>query len=131
MRVLAVLTISAATLLLPQIVAADPAQPETAPAATAAQPAAPAATSTPATAPAAPQVTTATPQQIAQTPAAASESNGDEIVCKITPPTTGTRLGGGRECHSARDWENREKEAQKATRDTQMKGLQPARLPGG
>jgi hypothetical protein len=123
MRVFAVLALSAATLLLPQIAAADPAQPEAAPAATATPAAAPAATATQGTAPAA-------PQQVAQAPA--REANGDEIVCKMSPPTTGTRLGGGRECHTAREWNERMKESQDIVKRTQMVGHEGAlNEPGG
>ena len=49
--------------------------------------------------------------------------NLDEIVCKNSPATTGTRLGGGRECHSVREWNQREKQAQDITRQQQVMGL--------
>jgi len=60
------------------------------------------------------------------TPVAAIDSsavNLDEIVCKTQPPTTGSRLGGGRECHSVREWNQREKEAQDITRQSQRVGF--------
>jgi hypothetical protein len=37
--------------------------------------------------------------------AAEGKWNTDEMVCKIQPPETGTRLGERRECHSTREWE--------------------------
>ena len=49
--------------------------------------------------------------------------NLDEIVCKMQPPTTGSRLGGGRECHTVREWNLREKEAQELTRQQEREGL--------
>ncbi len=49
-------------------------------------------------------------QDASQSPA----NNPDEIVCKITAPPTGTRLGGGRECHTQREWDQRTKDSQAA-----------------
>lgn len=54
---------------------------------------------------------------------ASSSVNLDEIVCRNQPPATGTRLGGGRECHSVREWNQREREAQDATRREQATGM--------
>lgn len=70
----------------------------------------------------APIATFADPAQSGDT--AQAGSSGDEIVCKSSPPPTGSRLGGGRECHSQREWDAREKEAQKQLQDKQMHGLQ-------
>jgi len=50
----------------------------------------------------------APPAATAAAPAATSgngdAANLDEIVCKQRPPKTGSRLGGGRECHTVRQW---------------------------
>jgi hypothetical protein len=56
----------------------------------------------------------------------ASDSAGvnlDEVVCKNSPPTTGTRLGGGRECHTQREWNQRQIDSQKALLDAQRVGF--------
>ena len=78
-------------------------------------------------------VTTVAPSQTATAAAATAPGavpqqteanvNLDEIVCKNSPATTGTRLGGGRECHSVREWNQREKQAQDITRQQQVMGL--------
>lgn len=103
MRVLAGLIFSSAVVLAPALAAA---QATTAPAA----PTSPAA---------------------ANTPVATTESssvNLDEIVCRNEPPHTGTRLGGGRECHTVREWNQRERESQDITRRQQVTGF---KVPGG
>ncbi len=69
-------------------------------------------------------VSFADPTQPAGTAAAAPANDPDEIVCKLTAAPTGTRLGGGRECHTQRDWNVHEKEAQKVTQDKQIRSLQ-------
>lgn len=38
-------------------------------------------------------------------PAAQNPGGTDEVVCKVEPPTTGTRLGARHECHSAAEWQ--------------------------
>jgi hypothetical protein len=63
-------------------------------------------------------------------PAATSTTNPDEIVCRNSPPPTGSRLGGGRECHTQREWDQRAKDAQQATMMGEMKGLGGAGLGG-
>lgn len=86
-----------------------------------AQQAAPAAATTapsPAAAAAAETAPAAVPAE-----SAAPGVNLDEIVCKNQPPTTGSRLGGGRECHTVREWNQREREAQELTREQQREGL--------
>lgn len=55
-----------------------------------------------------------------QAPAAES---GDDIVCQIVPPTTGTRLGGGRECHKRREWIQRQQASQDLTRAQERTGF--------
>jgi hypothetical protein len=47
-------------------------------------------------------------------------SDPDQVVCRITPPPTGTRLGGGHVCHTQREWDERQKEAQKELMERQM-----------
>lgn len=106
MRVFAALLFSSAVVLAPALAGA---QATTAPAAQTAQTT---------TAPAAPATQAA--------PAAVNDSsavNLDEIVCKNQPPATGTRLGGGRECHTVREWNQREREAQDITRREQATGM--------
>ena len=94
-------------------VSAQPAAPATAGAAAPVQPAAVAASPAPAPygAPA------AASQQSAE-----STANLDEVVCRDQAPATGTRLGGGRECHSVREWNRREKDAQDLTRHQERSG---------
>ena len=61
----------------------------------------------------------------APTALATSDSSGvnlDEVLCKNSPPPLGSRLGGGRECHTQREWNQREKEAQDMTRQQQHEG---------
>jgi hypothetical protein len=74
----------------------------------------------------------ADPAQPVTTVAAAPASNPDEIVCKNSPPPTGSRLGGGRECHTQREWDDRTREAQKATENAEMHGMfgTPGGTPG-
>ena len=47
----------------------------------------------------------------------------DQIICKSMPPPTGTRLGGGRECHTKREWDQQLKESQEAVAHAEQKGL--------
>ncbi|HEY3638708.1 MAG TPA: hypothetical protein VGK90_11205 [Rhizomicrobium sp.] len=46
----------------------------------------------------------------------------DEIVCRSQPPATGTRLGGGRECHTLRQWNDRERQDQRTLQQRQIVG---------
>ena len=84
--------------------------------------------------PVAPAVPTAAPSPAATAAAATAPAsvpeqsagmgvNLDEIVCKNEPATTGSRLGGGRECHTVREWNQRQKEAQDITRMQERTGL--------
>ena len=62
----------------------------------------------------------------AQTAVATSDGSNvslDEIVCKNQAPATGTRLGGGRECHTVREWNQRERDAQDITRHQEREGM--------
>jgi cytochrome c5 len=119
MRFVLVITLVTAAFTAPQLAAADPALPQTLQSSTAA-----------------PATATATPAPNAPpaTAVAAVQPSGtlDEIVCKTSPPKTGTRLGGSRECHTVREWNEREKQAQDMLARTQSQGMQqPVRsLPG-
>ena len=95
-------------------VSAQPAAPATTGAAAPAQPAAVAASPAPAVA--AYGAPAAAPQQ------SPDATNLDEVVCKDQAPATGTRLGGGRECHSVREWNRRERDAQDLTRHQERSG---------
>jgi hypothetical protein len=117
MRVLPGLAVVAIA-LVPVGTIADPATSQTAPAAAAqtappqtsgAQPPAEPAVDAP-TAPAAPAT------------AAASSAGPDQIVCKDMPPKTGSRLGGGRECHTQRQWNRMQAESQELTRRQERTG---------
>src|SRR5450432_2619560 len=56
--------------------------------------------------------------------AQAAASDADQMVCRTMAPTTGTRLGAHRECHSQREWDAQQEESQKALADKQTRGLQ-------
>jgi cytochrome c5 len=118
MRVLTLVLVSAATIMAPALASADPA-----PAQAASAPSAqtvPAPTVTAQTAPAVPVA------------AASSASNSDEVVCRMTPPMTGSRLGGARECHTAREWNRRQQESQDTLMKAQSLGIQqPLNTLGG
>jgi hypothetical protein len=126
MRILAILVLSSA-ILAPGLAAADPAQPETttaatpattAPSATAQSVQAPAAAAAPASKPAGELVIVrGTPENDD------NRVNLDEIVCRSAPPATGTRLGGGRECYTVRQWNDREREDQRMLQQLQHTGF--------
>lgn len=64
---------------------------------------------------------------------AATDSSGvnlDEVVCKQKAPTTGSRLGGGHECHTVREWNQRQLDSQNALEHQQQKGYAPTRRGG-
>ena len=119
MRMIAAVAFSTAVLFSPLFAAAQDAP------ATATATAAPAPTPAPATAAVAP---TATAAPAATAAADSSAVNLDEIVCRTVAAPTGTRLGGGRECHTVREWNDRERESQDLTRDSQRRGF---KVPGG
>ena len=101
--------------------------------ATSAQPMAPAATATVAPAEAATAAAATAPAAVPQQAQTGTEHvvvqgdansvNLDEVVCKNSPATTGSRLGGGRECHTVREWNDRQRQAQDATRQQQVTGF--------
>jgi cytochrome c5 len=57
-----------------------------------------------------------------------SGANLDEVICKNSAPPTGSRLGGGRECHTQREWNQRQSDAQNALLREQQSGF---KHPGG
>jgi hypothetical protein len=104
MRIIAAVAFSAAVLIAPALAVAQEGAAAAAPAATA-SPAAPAAP-------------------------AAADSNGvnlDEVVCKQTPPPTGSRLGGGRECHTVRQWNQMQLDSQSSLSHLQHSGSREAK----
>jgi hypothetical protein len=111
MRVLAILAVSAAA--LPLVALADPAPVQApAPAATQAAPMQAAAQ----TAPSPTMTAQVTPAPAAPAAASADADVGadlDKVVCRSTAPPTGSRLGGGRECHTVRQWNERERNDQR------------------
>jgi hypothetical protein len=114
MRFLAILAVSAAV-LTPALASADPDQAQAQPAMQAQAPAAPA-------------------QQTAQAAPAGANSGGanlNEIECRSQPPTTGTRLGATRECHTVREWNQRQQDSQQKLQETQMHGLTGFAGPAG
>jgi hypothetical protein len=60
---------------------------------------------------------------------ASPSSNPDEVICRMSPATTGSRLGGGRECHTQHEWEAMRRQAQENLSNQQMQG-QTMRPPG-
>ena len=108
MRALTMILVSAATILVPVLASADPAPAQSA--------SAPSVQTAPATVTA--QTTPAAPAV-----AASSTSNPDEVVCRMSPPATGSRLGGARECHTAREWNRRMEDDQRMLATTQQHGL--------
>ena len=115
MRVWTMVLVSAVAIMVPALASADPGQ-VAAPgaAATAAAPLSP-----PAAAAAAPAPTVQAPA----TPVVSQASNPDEVVCRMSAPTTGSRLGGGRECHTQRAWDARQQESQRALVNAQKVGF--------
>jgi hypothetical protein len=81
---------------------------------------------------AAPAATGARAATAAPATAATSGNGGaanlDEVICKQTPPKTGSRLGGGRECHTVRQWNQWQIDSQNALmHQQQMGGIQMGR----
>jgi len=108
MRFFAILAVTAAV-LMPVAASADPDQLQTAP--------------TPDAQAAPGPATTQTAQAKPVPTATAAVSNLDEIECRTSPPTTGTRLGATRECHTVREWNKRQQDSQDNLKLTQEHGL--------
>jgi cytochrome c5 len=60
-----------------------------------------------------------------------SASNLNEVVCKNSPPPLGSRLGGGRECHTQREWNQRQQDSQNALLRSQQTGFNSSAAGGG
>jgi hypothetical protein len=119
MRVLALVALSAVALAAARSAGADPAQTQ------------PAQSTAPVTA----STTAATGSPTTPRPAAAAQEtvtitaprtvdNLDQVVCKTSPPETGSRIGGSRECHTERQWKVRQQQAQDMLAHTQNLGMQ-------
>lgn len=122
MRMIAAVAFSTAVLFSPLFAAAQNAPAPAATTATAA-PTTAAAPAAAATATAAP-MTAAMPAPAATAAAADSSAvNLDEVVCRTVAAPTGSRLGGGRECHTVREWNQRERESQDLTRQQERTGF--------
>jgi len=61
---------------------------------------------------------------------ASSDNDPNRIICHSQAAPTGTRLGGSRECHTQKQWEDMRQEQQKMLNDVQLKGMS-TRPPGG
>jgi hypothetical protein len=128
MRSFTILAFTATAVVSPVFAVADPMQ---APAAASAQ-AAPASTEAPAAAQATgPTQAPAAPSQSAtaatQTGPEAVIVRGDpvdldQIACRDVSAPIGSRIGGGRECHTEREWRRRQQESQDALRRHQRMG---------
>ena len=69
---------------------------------------------------------TPAPAAPAATPAPAPDANApnlDEVICRTSPAPTGSRLGGGRECRTRREWNQMQHDAQDSARQQQMMSL--------
>jgi len=122
MHVLAAAAFSAVVLAAPLFAGADPAQAQAAQSAASATAPAAAATGSATTAP------PVAVQETVKVTAPPSTDSLDEIVCKTSPPQTGTRLGGSRECHTVRDWKERQQQSQDMLAHSQTLGMgQPLR----
>lgn len=111
-----------AAVAMPGLALADPGQTEAAHAVDAQSVASATATPTSGT-----STTTPSPakvQEVVKVSPPAETDNLDEIVCKTSPPATGTRLGGSRECHTQRDWKARQQQAQDMLAHDQASGMQ-------
>ncbi len=53
-----------------------------------------------------PQTTSSTPSAVTAQPAPAANSDPNKMVCKNTPAKIGSRIGGGRECRTQREWDD-------------------------
>lgn len=59
-----------------------------------------------------------------------SANDPNRVICEVSPPPVGTRIGGSRICHTQQEWTEIHAEAQKNTNDMQNNGLK-AQTPGG
>jgi hypothetical protein len=61
---------------------------------------------------------------------AGQKAGNDEIICRKVEPTTGSRLGVKRECHTRQQWNDMQLRGQKALEHLQERGTQGG-VPGG
>jgi hypothetical protein len=122
MRPVVLTTLLAVALSAPQIAGADPIQPQTMQSAVSA-PAPASATAGSATTPAG----SAGVQEVVKITSPPAPDYLDEIECRILPPTTGTRLGGSRECRTVREWKTRQQQSQDMLERTEVGGSQKLR----
>ena len=113
MRATGIFIVATAIMLVPSLAAADPAPAEQM-----------------SSAPAQPQAQTPVQPAAPAPTATASDVNLNAIVCKATAPATGTRLGGGRECRTVREWNEQQQLSRAALEGQQQRGLTAA-APGG
>ena len=97
MRFLAIVALATSTLFIPALATVEPVLGQTAPAAP--------------TAPAAAPVASADQS---------SSPELDRVVCRSNPAPTGSRLGGTRECHSVREWNERTAQDQRMLQKIQV-----------
>jgi hypothetical protein len=74
---------------------------------------------------------TADPAQTANTAqtgdtAQTANTDLDQVVCRKTAPPVGTRLGGGRVCHTQREWDQMRKDAQMYVQQQQLLARAPS-----
>lgn len=120
MRFFVVFALSANAVFWPAFAAADSAQAPAAPSQAAAAPATPATQAPVAQSQSAMAATQTGPESVT---VQGKVVDLDQIVCKEAPPQIGSRLGGGRECHSEREWRKRQQESQDVLRRQQRMGF--------
>jgi len=125
MRFAVAFALSVTALLLPALAVSDPVQnPSAANAPSAGSTAlAPGATQAPTVPQAAASATTdahAAPETVV---VHGDRVDLDQVVCKDAPPSIGSRIGGGRECLTQREWNRRMRESQDTTRRQQVLGF--------
>jgi hypothetical protein len=119
MRVLGVIALSVIVFAMPHLAGADPVQTQAVQ-----SPATASATSTTATGSATTSSSPAGVRETVKVTAPRTADSLDEIVCKSEPPKTGSRIGGSRECHTARDWKVRQQQSQDVLAHNQSLGMQ-------
>ncbi len=75
-----------------------------------------------------PSTTAGTPATPTAVPAATTAANAnnpspDTIICKSSPPETGTRFGAHRVCQTQRAWDNEQKDGQNFVKEQSNHGL--------
>jgi hypothetical protein len=67
--------------------------------------------------------TTGTPAQPMSFPTQPPSDDKNQIICKIVPAATGTRLRGERQCHTKRDWDQQMRDSQDILNYWQKQGM--------